>query len=102
MHLISVEENVMKNNNEIARVNKKNFDDHGVFIFNLMSAPGAGKTTFLESVIPELSKDIKIPSSLFLAVRQKMQELLKSILLKRLEESNKYNTKSQKRDKIKE
>jgi hydrogenase nickel incorporation protein HypB len=37
-------------NNTIARANREDFDRHGVTVVNLMSAPGAGKTSLLEAV----------------------------------------------------
>ena len=41
-------------NNTIARANRADFDRAGVAVVNLMSAPGAGKTSLLERGLPEL------------------------------------------------
>lgn len=51
---------ILKGNNEIAQELKKTFDQNGVFVFNLISSPGAGKTTFLEGLINRLSKFYRI------------------------------------------
>ena len=41
-------------NNTIARANRDDFDRHDVRVVNLMSSPGAGKTTVLEQVVSSL------------------------------------------------
>jgi hydrogenase nickel incorporation protein HypB len=60
MHLINVNKNVMDDNEHIAEHNKELFDDHNVFVLNIMSAPGAGKTTFLEALLPLLSQKYRV------------------------------------------
>lgn len=57
---IKVMENIMAANDMIARENRRIFDQHGVFVINLMSSPGAGKTTLLERTIAELKNEFKI------------------------------------------
>src|ERR687888_1255885 len=44
----------MDANDTIARANREDFERHGVTVVNLMSAPGAGKTSLLERVVREL------------------------------------------------
>ncbi len=51
---ISVAEGALDANDTIARANREDFDRHGVRVVNLMSAPGAGKTSLLERVLGEL------------------------------------------------
>jgi hydrogenase nickel incorporation protein HypB len=51
---VSVVEGVLDANDTIARANRADFDAAGVVVVNLMSAPGAGKTSLLELVLPEL------------------------------------------------
>lgn len=51
---------ILKGNDEIASELKKIFDEHNIFVFNLISSPGAGKTTFLENLIKNLSKFYRI------------------------------------------
>jgi hydrogenase nickel incorporation protein HypB len=57
---IKVVKNILDANNRIAEENRKIFNEKGIFVINLMSSPGAGKTSFLEKVIPELLKDYKV------------------------------------------
>jgi hydrogenase nickel incorporation protein HypB len=45
---VKVMEDVLDANGTIAAANRDDFDRHGVTAVNLMSAPGAGKTTVLE------------------------------------------------------
>jgi len=51
---IRVAEGALDANETIARANREDFDRHGVRVVNLMSAPGAGKTSLLERVLGEL------------------------------------------------
>ncbi|CUS88888.1 hypothetical protein JGI6_01338 [Candidatus Kryptonium thompsonii] len=48
MHKIDVGTKILQANEEIALENKELFRKWGVFTVNLMSAPGAGKTSVLE------------------------------------------------------
>jgi hydrogenase nickel incorporation protein HypB len=56
MHRVKVRvvEDALDANNTIARANRDDFDRHGVYVVNLMSAPGAGKTRLLERVLGAL------------------------------------------------
>ena len=48
---VRVVEDALDANNTIARANRDDFDLHRVRVVNLMSAPGAGKTSLLERVV---------------------------------------------------
>ena len=48
---IRVSEDVLDANDTIARANREDFDRHGVRVLNLMSSPGAGKTSLLERAL---------------------------------------------------
>ncbi|MGZ4203520.1 MAG: hydrogenase nickel incorporation protein HypB [Thermoleophilaceae bacterium] len=48
---VRVAEDVLDANATIARANREDFDRAGVRVVNLMSAPGAGKTSLLERVL---------------------------------------------------
>ena len=48
---VRVAEDVLDANETIARANREDFDRAGVRVVNLMSAPGAGKTSLLERVL---------------------------------------------------
>ena len=51
---VKVVEGALDANNTIARANRDDFDRHDVKVVNLMSAPGAGKTSLLERVLSDL------------------------------------------------
>ena len=50
---VRVAEDVLDANDTIARANREDFERHGVSVVNLMSAPGAGKTSLLERALEE-------------------------------------------------
>jgi hydrogenase nickel incorporation protein HypB len=52
---VRVVEDVLDANNTIARANRQDFDRASTTVVNFMSAPGAGKTSLLERVLPELA-----------------------------------------------
>jgi hydrogenase nickel incorporation protein HypB len=54
MHRIAVGANILEVNEAIAEENRQAFAERGVFVVNLMSAPGAGKTTVLEATIKRI------------------------------------------------
>jgi hydrogenase nickel incorporation protein HypB len=49
-----VVEDALDANNTIARANREDFDRASTRVINFMSAPGAGKTSLLERVLPQL------------------------------------------------
>jgi hydrogenase nickel incorporation protein HypB len=51
---VKIVEDALDANNTIARANRDDFDRAGVAVVNLMSAPGAGKTSLLEAVVRDL------------------------------------------------
>ncbi len=52
---VRIVEDALDANNTIARANRADFDREGVTVVNLMSAPGAGKTSLLERVLQDLN-----------------------------------------------
>ena len=60
MSEIKVVTNILKANDEINSLNRKKLDEKKIYLLNLMSSPGSGKTTFLEKIISKLKADIKI------------------------------------------
>jgi len=52
--------NMLNTNEEIHLENKNLFDEEGVFVINLMSAPGSGKTSILEKLIPKLKENLNM------------------------------------------
>jgi hydrogenase nickel incorporation protein HypB len=57
---VSVVRNILEANERIAEQNKALFQDHHLLVINLMSSPGAGKTSLLERTIDALRKDLRI------------------------------------------
>jgi hydrogenase nickel incorporation protein HypB len=51
---VRVVEDALDSNNTIAAANRSDFDRASVAVVNLMSAPGAGKTSLLERALPDL------------------------------------------------
>lgn len=60
MHQINVGEDLRQRNREIAGENSSMLRSHGVFSLNIMSAPGAGKTSLLVATIPLLKEKYRI------------------------------------------
>lgn len=57
---IKVETNILQENEDITAMNKKMLDEKGIFVVNLMSSPGSGKTSILEKMIAKLKDEVKI------------------------------------------
>ncbi len=60
MSIITIERKVLEKNDQIAEKNRKLFKDHDVFALNLVSSPGAGKTSILEKTFQELRGSLKM------------------------------------------
>ncbi|WP_318509206.1 GTP-binding protein [Bacillus sp. T3] len=60
MSEIKVVTKILKANDEIHSLNRKKLDEKKIYVLNVMSSPGSGKTTILEKVISMLKADIKI------------------------------------------
>lgn len=57
---VDVEEMVLSKNQEIAEKNRALFHAMNVLVINLVSSPGAGKTTILERTLAELKNEIRL------------------------------------------
>jgi len=57
---VSVLSHLLARNNDAAAHNRQHFDAHGVLAVNLMSSPGAGKTSLLEATIDALKDEFRI------------------------------------------
>ncbi|TCZ78239.1 hydrogenase accessory protein HypB [Paenibacillus albiflavus] len=57
---ITLNEEVLKDNNTAAAHNREHFINSKTLVINLMSSPGAGKTTLLESTIQALASRYRI------------------------------------------
>ncbi len=60
MSIITIERKVLEKNDEVARQNREVFDDHGIFVLNMVSSPGAGKTSILERTLEVLREQLRI------------------------------------------
>ena len=49
--LVQVRQNVLKNNDRVARALRERFRQAGTFVVSLVSGPGSGKTAFLEKTL---------------------------------------------------
>lgn len=58
--LISIEQDILHQNNLLAERNRGYFDAKNIFCLNLMSSPGAGKTTLLEETIRKINDKTSI------------------------------------------
>jgi hydrogenase nickel incorporation protein HypB len=57
---VSVVRNILEANERIAEQNKALFGENRIFVINLMSSPGAGKTSLLEKTIDALKSEMRI------------------------------------------
>jgi hydrogenase nickel incorporation protein HypB len=51
---------ILEANEQMADHNRGHFEEHGVYVVNLMSAPGAGKTSVLEQTINRIKDDRRL------------------------------------------
>jgi len=57
---ISVVKNILEANQRIAEENRQRFSESRVLVMNLMSSPGAGKTSLLERTIQTLRDKVRV------------------------------------------
>jgi len=55
---VRIEEDLLAKNDRLAAGNRRLFDGHGLFVLNLVSSPGSGKTTILEKTLGDLKKKL--------------------------------------------
>src|SRR6476469_849338 len=60
MHMIPVGTDIMSSNEETAIENREYFERYGIYVINLMSAPGAGKTSVLEQTVKTLKTEYQL------------------------------------------
>ena len=60
VRILEIKQSVFKNNDEQADKLRRELKEKGVFLLNLMSSPGAGKTTTLKATIAALKVKVKI------------------------------------------
>ncbi len=57
MHEILIEEKILARNDEIAAQNRLALSEKGIYAVNLVSSPGAGKTSLIESMAAHLKNE---------------------------------------------
>jgi len=60
MSVITIEKKVLQKNDEIATQNRELFTKKGLFVINVVSSPGSGKTSILERTLEYIKDKIKI------------------------------------------
>ena len=58
--MIEVRQNVLKQNDVVARALRERFHEAGVFVVSLVSSPGAGKTALLEKTLTLLRQQFRV------------------------------------------
>jgi hydrogenase nickel incorporation protein HypB len=60
MSIITIERKILAKNDEVAEANRRRFQDAGTFVFNIVSSPGAGKTSLLERTLEVLKDSLRV------------------------------------------
>lgn len=60
MSVITIERKVLAKNDEIAGRNRELFRKNNIFVFNLVSSPGSGKTSILERTLKYFNGKVKV------------------------------------------
>lgn len=60
MSVITIERKILEKNDEVANYNRSLFRNNKLFVFNLVSSPGSGKTSILEKTIDHLEGKINV------------------------------------------
>jgi hydrogenase nickel incorporation protein HypB len=58
--VIKVGEDILGANEEKAKANKRRLDSHGILTINIMSSPGAGKTSLILNTINSMKEKVRI------------------------------------------
>ena len=57
---VSVVQDILNANDQLAAQNRKLFDDHGISVINVMASPGSGKTSLILRTIDALRSELRI------------------------------------------
>lgn len=60
MSVLTIERKVLEKNDDLARRNRDIFSKNGLFVINLVSSPGSGKTSILERTLEYFDKRVKV------------------------------------------
>lgn len=56
---VTIVENILNANDQVASLNRAQLDEEGVFSLNVMASPGAGKTSFILKTIQALMPELR-------------------------------------------
>lgn len=59
LRVITLEQNVLEENEQVAVQNRALFNRHGIYVLNLISSPGAGKTSLLVETLRRLGGELR-------------------------------------------
>lgn len=57
---ITVVENILSANDQLAAENRRRLDEVGIFALNMMASPGAGKTSLIEQTVRLLAGELRL------------------------------------------
>lgn len=60
MSITTVEKKVLEKNDALATLNRNAFDRHGIYVINMVSSPGSGKTSILERTLEYFKEKIRV------------------------------------------
>ncbi len=60
MSIVTIERKVLEKNDEIAQQNREFLGRRNIFAINVVSSPGAGKTSLLERTLEQLAGELKL------------------------------------------
>lgn len=60
MNVITVERKILEKNDAIAQQLRQTFKQQKIFVLNLLSSPGSGKTSIIENISKFIDRDIKL------------------------------------------
>jgi len=60
MSILTIERKILEKNDALAAANRARFERHRVFVINMVSSPGAGKTSLLERTIEALRDSLRL------------------------------------------
>ncbi len=60
MSVLTIERKILEKNDDIAKLNRDMFAANGLFVINLVSSPGSGKTSVLEQTLNHFGSSLRI------------------------------------------
>jgi hydrogenase nickel incorporation protein HypB len=60
MSIVTIERKVLEKNDELAMQNRNVFQQHGLFVVNIVSSPGSGKTSILERTLEYVKNRFRV------------------------------------------